>query len=72
MVLINDLWTWTTIAPKVVNLQVTKLTTPFIKEFWWEKNSDDVNGLSTLKNHSKFEICEIFKILKLKIYWTEF
>jgi hypothetical protein len=30
-----------------------------MKEFWWEKKSDDVNWLSTLKKHSQFESCEI-------------
>jgi hypothetical protein len=29
-------------------LQIIKLKTLFIKEFWWEKNWDDVNWLSTL------------------------
>jgi len=33
------------------------------------KNGDDVNWLSTLKK--QFESCEIWKFLKLKIYWTQ-
>jgi hypothetical protein len=36
------------------------------------KNLNEVNWLSTLKKHSQFESCEIFKIKKLKIYWIEF
>jgi hypothetical protein len=31
----------------------------FIKEFWWEKNWDDINWLCTLRKNSKFESCEI-------------
>jgi hypothetical protein len=31
-------------------------------KFWWEKNWDDINWEPTLKNHSQFKICEIFKI----------
>ncbi len=33
LVLIMDLWTWTTIASKAI-LQITKLNILFIKEFW--------------------------------------
>jgi hypothetical protein len=40
----------------------------FMKKIWWEKNWDDINWLSTLKKHSQFESCEIFKILNLKVY----
>jgi hypothetical protein len=40
-------------------LQITKLKTLFTKEFWWEKNWDNVKWLSTFKNHSQFESCEI-------------
>ncbi len=45
-------------------MQITKLNSFFIKEFWWEKNWDDVNWLSTLKKHSQFEIREFFFKLK--------
>jgi CTP-dependent riboflavin kinase len=34
--------------------KIIKLKTLFIKEFWWEKNWDDVKWLSTLKKHSQF------------------
>jgi hypothetical protein len=66
LVLIKHVWTWIIVTSKVVNFVITKLKTLFIKEFWWEKNWDDVNWLSTLKKHSQFESCEIFK---LKIYY---
>jgi hypothetical protein len=66
LVLIKHLWTWIIVASKVVNFVITKLKTLFIKEFWWEKNWDDVNWLSKLKKHSQFESSEI---LKLKIYY---
>jgi len=49
-------------------LQITKLKTILLKEFWWDKNWKDVNWLSTLKKHSQFESCEIWKKIKLKIY----
>jgi hypothetical protein len=39
-----------------------------MKEFWWEKNWDDINWLSTLKKHSQFKSCEIWKFEKLKIH----
>jgi hypothetical protein len=42
-----------------------KLKIFLIKEFWWEKNWNDVDWLSTFKKHSKFEICEIWKIENL-------
>jgi hypothetical protein len=32
-----------------------------MKEFWWKKNWDDVNWLSTLKQHLQFESCQILK-----------
>ncbi len=44
---------------KLLILQITKLKTLFTKEFWWEKNWDNVKWLSTFKNHSQFESCEI-------------
>jgi hypothetical protein len=33
------------------------------------KKWDDVNWLPTLKKHSQFEICGIWKFEKIKIYW---
>jgi hypothetical protein len=55
LVSIKDLWTWTTITSKQSILEITKLKTLLIMEFWWEKKWDDVNWLPTLKN-SQFEI----------------
>jgi hypothetical protein len=71
-VLIMDLWLEQQLHQKQSILQITKLTTLFIKEFWWEKNWDDVNWLSTFKKLSQFESCENFKIFKIKIYWIKF
>jgi len=35
----------------------------FIKEFWWEKNSNDINWLSTIKNTHNLKVVK-FEILK--------
>jgi hypothetical protein len=52
-------------------LQIIKLKTFFIKEFWWEFFWNDVNWLSTFRKHSQFESCEFFLKIKFKINWTK-
>ncbi len=61
LVLIKDLWIWTTVTSRAFNFVNIKLETFFIKEFWWERNWDDVNWFSTFKKHSQFENCENLK-----------
>jgi len=41
------------------------LKTFFIKEFWWEKNSNYINWLSTLKNTHNLKVVK-FENLKNK------
>jgi hypothetical protein len=49
LVLVKDLWTWTIVTKKAINFANYELKTLFIKSFWWEKNWNDVNWLSTFK-----------------------
>jgi hypothetical protein len=66
LVLINNYWTWTTITSKVANFVNYYVKDSLYKGTLMKKDLDDVNWLSTLKKHSKFENYKISKILKLK------
>jgi hypothetical protein len=51
LVLIKDLWTWTTITSKVVNFVESQVKDSLYKGILMKKNWDDVTWLSTLKKH---------------------
>jgi hypothetical protein len=71
LVLIKDLWTWTTFASKEVYFVSCYIKNSLYRGIFMKKNWADVNWLSTLKIHSQFESCEIWNFWKLKIDWTE-
>ncbi len=69
MVLISNLWTWTTVASKVVNFVNYKIKDYLYKEILMRKKWNDVNWLPTFKKHSQFESCGIENKFKIKFYW---